>query len=164
MLTSSRFQHLPGEAARDRAERHQTLRSGAPSRTHWRIGTTGPSEARGRAGDFDASGEDMVRDIDLRTSSVFGPRIVRVALTEDQVDDLDLPIDVGKEEDPRAEDFRARHGGLWQVELDALFGIAPDIMRDMFAASLESYWNPDAYFDLLGEEDIDRSELEEEAS
>ena len=116
------------------------------------------------AGDFDASGEDMVRDIDVRTHNVFGRRIVRVALTEDQVDDLDLPVDVGKEEDPRAEDFRTRHGGLWQVELDALFGIAPGTLRDMFVASLESYWDPDAYFDVLSEEDIGRAELVEQTS
>jgi hypothetical protein len=108
--------------------------------------------------DFDPSGEDMVRDFDERTGHLF--EIVHVALTEEQARDFGLPFDPGKEEDPWAESFRQRHGGLWQVELDALFGIAPDTLRDLFLAAMEPYRDVSTFADVLAEEDADRAELE----
>jgi hypothetical protein len=108
--------------------------------------------------DFDPSGKDMIRDFDERTNGIF--TIVHVALTEDQVRDFDLPFDPGKEEDPRAESFRERHGGLWQVELDGLFGIAPDSVRDLFLEAMEPYRDVTTFADVLAQEDADRAELE----
>jgi hypothetical protein len=108
--------------------------------------------------DFDPSGEDTIRDVDERTDGIFD--IVHVALTEDQVRDFDLPLDPGKEEDPRAESFRERHGELWQVELDALFGIAPDTLRDLFLEAMEPYRDVSTFAYVLSQEDADRADLE----
>jgi DNA topoisomerase VI subunit A len=71
-------------------------------------------------GDFDPSGEDIVRA--LRESlNFFGtsPRIEKVALTLEDVVDYNLPPDFTKETDSRSKKFVQRYGDL-AVELDAL--------------------------------------------
>ena len=71
-------------------------------------------------GDFDPSGEDMVRSLRERLA-FFGcePEIVKCALVEEDITRYDLPSDFTKGTDTRRDSFVAQHGDV-SVELDAL--------------------------------------------
>ena len=71
-------------------------------------------------GDFDPSGEDMVRSLNQRLR-FFGcrPEIAKVALTREDIETYHLPPDPTKASDTRAAAFVAEHGDI-AVELDAL--------------------------------------------
>ncbi len=71
-------------------------------------------------GDFDPSGEDMVRSLRERLA-FFGcvPEVVKCALTREDITRYNLPPDFTKKTDTRAAGFIARHGDV-SVELDAL--------------------------------------------
>ena len=71
-------------------------------------------------GDFDPSGEDMVRSLRDRLAW-FGcyPEIIKSALTMEDIKRYNLPPDFAKKTDSRAKKFIARHGDV-SVELDAL--------------------------------------------
>jgi hypothetical protein len=103
------------------------------------------------AGDFDASGEDIDRDFGARTHCF--DRVVRVALTEVQVNDFRLPPQPGKQTDTRAASFIARHGDLVQVELDAL---PPDTLRGLYAEAIAEFFDESAYDDCLRHEKEER--------
>lgn len=105
------------------------------------------------AGDFDPSGEDIVRDIQARTDFA---KVVRVALTAEQVESYGLPEMPGKASDTRSRGFIERHGRLVQVELDAL---APSDLRELFEDALADYWDASAYSAVLAAESADREWL-----
>lgn len=106
------------------------------------------------AGDFDPSGEDIVRDFvkQMRCSS----EVVRIALTPEHVDEYDLPPQMGKTIDTRARAFVERYGQLVQVELDAL---PPDVLRGPYAEAIERYWNSAAFEVALDREQAERTVL-----
>ena len=106
------------------------------------------------AGDYDPSGEDIPRDFMLRTDC--WDRVIRVALTSQQVVEFSLPQAVGKASDSRAAGFVARHGELVQVELDAL---PPDVLRNLFETALAEFWDESAYQRSLDREKADRDQL-----
>ncbi len=106
------------------------------------------------AGDFDPSGEDIDRDFVSRTGCF--DKVVRVALTAEQVATYQLPPAMGKVTDSRAAAFTARHGQLVQVELDAL---SPDVLRGQYAAALEEFWDTSAYQRSLALEQQDQYRL-----
>jgi hypothetical protein len=108
------------------------------------------------AGDFDASGEDIDRDFVARTDCWH--KVVRVALSAEQVATYRLPPNPGKATDSRAAGFIARHGELVQVELDAL---PPETLRSLFADALAEYWDTSTYHRVLERERAERSELRE---
>lgn len=120
----------------------------------------GDVQAQGRpavlmyAGDFDPSGEDISRDFVARTGC--WDRVVRVALTSEQVGQFSLPKAVGKKKDSRAKAFVARHGELVQVELDAL---PPDVLHDLFETALAEFWDESAFQRSLDREQADRARL-----
>lgn len=101
-------------------------------------------------GDHDASGEDIDRDFVTRTGC--WAEVVRVALTAEQVELYDLPPLPGKRTDSRAGAFARRHGGLVQVELDAL---APDVLHRLYDDALAEWWDPDAHAQVL---EVERGE------
>jgi len=107
------------------------------------------------AGDFDPSGEDIDRDFVARTGCF--AKVVRIALTAEQVDAYNLPPQPGKAADSRAAAFVARHGELVQVELDAL---PPDTLRQLYDDALAEFWDTSVYEACLDREDIDLAELE----
>lgn len=117
-------------------------------------------DARGRpaillyAGDFDPSGEDIDRDFTSRSGC--WDKVVRVALTREQVEDNQLPINPGKATDSRAAGFVERHGSLMQVELDAL---PPEDMRDAYQLAFDQFWDPNAYARVLERERTERAVL-----
>lgn len=106
------------------------------------------------AGDFDPSGEDIDRDFVSRTGCF--DKVVRVALTAAQVATYQLPPAMGKLTDSRAAAFTARHGQLVQVELDAL---SPDVLRGLYAAALDEFWDTSAYQRSVALEQQDQSRL-----
>jgi hypothetical protein len=107
------------------------------------------------AGDFDPSGEDIRRHFTERVSDTSHVRTV--ALTPEQVNDLGLPVNPGKETDSRAKAFEARYGGLFQVEVEAL---SPAQLRGLFETALDAEWDRSQYEAVLDQEEQDRAALE----
>jgi hypothetical protein len=92
-------------------------------------------------GDFDPSGEDMVRSLRERLA-FFGcePDVIKCALTADDIEHYKLPPDFAKRSDTRAAGFIAMHGDV-SVELDAL---PVDVLRDRIVTEVESRMDLDA--------------------
>mgnify|MGYP000029325955 CR=1 FL=1 len=107
------------------------------------------------SGDFDPSGEDILRNL---TKHVHFDEVVRVALTRDQVEQYALPVMLGKATDTRASGFVKRHGQLVQVELEAM---DVDDLRALCSAALSRYWNADAYTSVMAAEKSERAKLRE---
>lgn len=82
--------------------------------------------------------------------------MVHVALTDQQVTDYGLPPQPGKSTDPRAAGFKARHGALIQVELDAL---PPDVLHELYTDAVEAWWEGDVYDSLVEREQAERDRL-----
>ena len=110
------------------------------------------------AGDFDPSGEEILRDF-VERCDVWA-KVEHIAVLPEQVDEMGLVINAGKDGDSRAAGFVQRHGGLYQVEVEA---IAPDDLRSLYAAALATYWETSAYEDVRAWEDEDRKRLLESA-
>jgi hypothetical protein len=108
------------------------------------------------AGDLDPTGEDIDRDFVERTGGF--DKVIRVALTADQVDAYDLPPAVGKASDSRASAFVARHGRLIQVELDAL---DPDTLRGLYQDALDGFWDMSAFEASVAAERAEARRLEQ---
>lgn len=86
-------------------------------------------------GDFDPSGEDMVRSLGKRLGELHShPKIVKCALTLDEVKRYNLPPDFTKATDTRRAAFVARWGDV-SVELDAL---PLDVLRERIVREVES--------------------------
>ena len=99
------------------------------------------------AGDFDPSGEDIQRDF-LNRADCF-EEVVRIALNAEQVEEYDLPEQMGKATDSRARGFIEKHGKLVQVELDAL---PPDVLQRLYSEAIAEYWDDDTYAEVLKRE------------
>lgn len=106
------------------------------------------------AGDFDASGEDIDRDLIERTGCF--AKVHRIGLTAEQVYRYRLPENPGKATDSRAAGFVERHGRLVQVELDAL---PPDELRRLYEAAIADYWDTSVYEAVLVRERSEREQL-----
>jgi hypothetical protein len=107
------------------------------------------------ASDFDGDGEDIARDLQARTDC--WKHMHRVALTYDQIRVLGLPPNPGKAGSPRAKGMVDRHGANLQVELEALR--PAELLRDMFQAAIDGYWDTDAYQAALAREAAERETL-----
>ncbi len=99
------------------------------------------------AGDFDPSGEDIQRDF-IERAGCFD-EVVRIALNAEQVDEYDLPEQMGKATDTRARGFIERHGKLVQVELDAL---PPDVLKRLYTEAIAKFWSDAAYGKIMKRE------------
>lgn len=105
------------------------------------------------AGDLDASGEDIERNF---RAHLHFDEFKRVALTEAQAVQFDLPPLIGKRADPRAASFTEKYGRLFQIELDAL---DPDVLRALFTVEVNRYWNEATYLRALDREAEERASL-----
>ena len=86
-------------------------------------------------GDFDPSGEDMVRSLRGRLGFFqSSPEIIKCALTDDDVTRYNLPPDMTKATDTRRAAFIAKFGDRC-VELDAL---PVNVLRERILAEVES--------------------------
>jgi hypothetical protein len=105
-------------------------------------------------GDFDPSGDDMVRSLRKRLSELQSrPEIIKVALTAEDVERYNLPSDPTKAGDTRRGAFILRNGDR-AVELDAL---PAQILRGRLKAEVEARMDLDA---LAGTREVERSEVE----
>lgn len=104
-------------------------------------------------GDFDPSGEDMVRDLRDRLAYYFSlwgdsapvPLIKKVALLREDIDAYSLPPDFTKKTDTRAKRFIENHGDI-SVELDAL---PPDVLMQRVRDSVISLISDSQAWDEL---------------
>ncbi|MBL7169111.1 hypothetical protein ISS40_10600, partial [Candidatus Bathyarchaeota archaeon] len=87
-------------------------------------------------GDFDPSGIDIERDLEdrLRKYDAGDFKVIRIALTKDQIQQYDLPPMPVKRSDARSEGFLESYGDQ-SVELDAL---DPNTLKLMVAQSIAS--------------------------
>lgn len=101
-------------------------------------------------GDYDASGEDIPRNIQ-KSLSDFGVEVhvKRVALMEEQVLEMQLPPAPTKKTDSRAKNWK----GLGQVELDA---VKPEILQQMCETAIEDLFDEDLYEDLMEQEEEEK--------
>ena len=125
------------------------------------------------AGDFDASGMDIGRNFIDQTDC--WDHTLRVSLSEQQIEDMSLPVLEGKPLDARAPGFIAAHPVIHarhnfgfvthkskryripvQVELDA---VDPQILHDLYEDALLRFWDDNAHQDVLDQEDADKSVL-----
>ena len=107
-------------------------------------------------GDFDPSGEDMDRHlVDALSYFDLDSYIIdfeRIAVTEDQIDEYDLPpIPEDSEtldkldKDSRKGGFINKYGQLMAVELDALLAIVPDQFKLLMQESVDQYFDQTIY-------------------
>jgi hypothetical protein len=103
-------------------------------------------------GDFDPSGEDMMRSLRERLA-FFGvePEIIKCALTREDIAHYNLPPDFAKQKDTRAAGFIAKNGDIC-VELDAL---PTDVLQDRVIEAVESRMDLEA---LAETHDLEREE------
>lgn len=92
-------------------------------------------------GDFDPSGEDMVRSLRDRLAQLGSePSIIKVALTLEDIELYDLPPNFTKATDSRRNAFVAKNGDV-SVELDAL---PPDVLQTRLTEEVEQIIDMDA--------------------
>lgn len=86
-------------------------------------------------GDFDPSGEDIVRALD-EGLQFFGiqPNVAKVSLTKVDVEEYNLPPDFTKKTDSRSKAFVERYGDM-AVELDAL---PMPVLREKIRTAIEA--------------------------
>jgi hypothetical protein len=77
-------------------------------------------------------------------------------LTEPQALRYDLPPLPGKTGDSRASRFIAKHGRLFQIEVDAL---SPDVLKTLFEKAVGRYWSDEAYQQSMSQEKQERDKL-----
>ena len=107
-------------------------------------------------GDFDPSGEDMVRSLIERLRNLdCQPDVFKCALTRDDIRRYNLPPDFTKGTDSRAAAFVAKHGDI-AVELDAL---PPDVLRNRLEEEVSSRMDLDALQIVKTLEEKERAEL-----
>lgn len=109
-------------------------------------------------GDFDPSGEDMVRSLRERLG-FFGeaPTVIKCALTMADIDRYHLPPDFAKKTDSRSKKFIAKHGDV-SVELDAL---PATVLRDRLVTEIESRMDLDELEKVREKEADERAQLVE---
>jgi hypothetical protein len=107
-------------------------------------------------GDFDPSGEDMVRSLSKRLGFFeCQPEIVKCALTAQDIENYHLPPDFTKRTDTRAAAFVAKWGDM-AVELDAL---PPDVLEKRLRSEVESRLDLAALGEVKRQERADRARL-----
>ncbi len=107
-------------------------------------------------GDFDPSGEDMVRSLRDRLDQLGShPEIRKVALSMDDVVRYDLPPNMTKLTDTRRNAFVEKNGDV-SVELDALL---PEILEESLRTEIEKLLDMDAFRASQEQEAKDREQI-----
>jgi len=107
-------------------------------------------------GDFDPSGEDMVRDISNRME-IFGVNVIvkKIALNMDQVKYYNPPPNPAKKTDPRSKKFIAKHGASsWEVD-----AINPAELSRIIKSEIESHLDMDLIKIIIDKENEDKERL-----
>jgi len=109
-------------------------------------------------GDFDPSGEDMVRSLRERLLELGSePKIIKCALSFEDIERYSLPPDFTKTTDTRSPAFVARHGDV-AVELDAL---PRHVLRERLTDEVERRMDLEALERTRAEERADKERLDE---
>lgn len=107
-------------------------------------------------GDFDPSGEDMVRSLrDRLASFTCYPKIIKCALTMDDMRRYNLPPDFAKKTDSRAKKFIERYGDV-SVELDAL---PADVMISRLVEEIERRMDMVELAEVQSTQEVERARL-----
>lgn len=112
-------------------------------------------------GDFDPSGEDMVRDIAERLE-MFGATVLvnKIALTMPQIKQYNPPPNPAKMTDPRAVAFVAQHGSSsWEVD-----ALPPNVLQGLIRNELNKYVDQDKMDEVKDREEDDRAALRKAAA
>lgn len=116
------------------------------------------------AGDFDADGVDIPRDFAERVGRF--EDVERVALTPEQIEEMNIPPQPGKWSSSRAQGFAEEHRELFetvygtdlvQIELDA---IAPDDLRRIYQDAIDAHFDVDAYDDAMAHERGEQAKID----
>ena len=109
-------------------------------------------------GDFDPSGEDMVRSLKERLA-FFGcyPEIIKCALTMEDIERYNLPPDFTKDKDTRQKGFVAKYGNV-SVELDAL---PSGVLRERLVSGIEGNMDLDRFGEVKNIEQMEKEKLAE---
>lgn len=109
-------------------------------------------------GDFDPSGEDMVRDIADRLN-MFGVNLAvrKIALTLNQVKKYKPPPNPAKHKDPRSREFIAKYGASsWEVD-----AINPKELQRIIRQEVEACIDRPRMDEIIAMEDKDKEHLRE---
>ncbi len=107
-------------------------------------------------GDFDPSGDDMVRSLRDRLARLgCHPMVEKIALTRKQIDEYKLPPNYTKVTDPRSAAFVEKHGDL-SVELDAL---PVDDLQWLVRSWVETFMDMDALERTRAQEAADKRRI-----
>lgn len=117
-------------------------------------------------GDFDPSGQDMIRDItdrifefnDNSDEDDFGSydfEIIPIALTMDQIQQYTPPPNPAKITDPRAVDYIRKYGPTsWEVD-----ALRPEVLNDILTQAITENIDESLYREMLDKESIDKDKL-----
>jgi hypothetical protein len=107
-------------------------------------------------GDFDPSGEDMVRSLISRLGDQGAePEVIKCALTREDIRHYKLPPDFAKKTDTRTAAFIVKHGDI-SVELDAL---PPVVLRNRLVEEVSRRMDLKALKAIKTIEEKERAEL-----
>jgi hypothetical protein len=109
-------------------------------------------------GDFDPSGEDMVRDL-RRRMKFYGANVEvrKIALTFDQVKQYNLVPNPVKKKDSRSRSFIEKYGeSSWEVD-----ALPPDVLHQLVEDAILKVLDMDKYNEVIEREDADKELLEE---
>jgi len=110
-------------------------------------------------GDHDPSGLDMDRDIQSRLNE-FGVdvQVIRIGLTQEQIEEYNPPTNPAKISDPRAKDYIERFGDFsWEVD-----ALRPEVLQGLIENSILEYLDLEKYEQVKKQEEKDLEELEGE--
>ena len=124
-------------------------------------------EGRGKScvllylGDFDPSGEDMVRDIGERLE-MFGAnvKVEKIALTMAQIKKYNPPPNPAKLSDPRAVKYMAEHGdSSWEVD-----ALPPEVLAEVIRGAIKPLVNVAKMNEVKRKEEEDKDLLRDAVS
>ncbi len=108
-------------------------------------------------GDHDASGLDMIRDIEDRLGE-FGvnPIVKPIGLTMEQIEKYNPPPNPAKITDPRAKWYIQKYGNTsWEVD-----ALNPKVLHQLVKENVESLINMDTFREKILQEEKDKKKLE----
>jgi hypothetical protein len=109
-------------------------------------------------GDFDPSGDDMVRSLGERLGQLKSfPTIIKIALSMDDVTRYNLPPNLTKPSDSRRAAFVEKNGDV-SVELDAL---RPAVLEESLRTEIEKLLDMSAFHAVEAQEKKDRELIEQ---
>jgi len=112
-------------------------------------------------GDFDPSGEDMVRDVGDRMGmfGVGGLNVVKVALTPAQIKKYKPPPNPVRRKDPRSKEFMEKHGGSsWEVD-----ALPPNVLHSLIDKMMKQLLDVPKMDAIMEKEKIDKERLKDAA-